>query len=245
MKVFVINLERSPERRLFMRKQFDVLGLSYCFFNAVDGRLLSGEEVNLSCNQRWLKRLAGRAVNKNEIACALSHVYLLRKIVNENIPYALVLEDDAILDPRLPKVLAHFDSFLEAESNSVYLLCDTWAVRRKLVRFVDEFTCAPVLSSAFTHAYVVTNFAAKQLLSVLYPVKNLADCWKWLIDHRVVDVFAVRPSTATQDQCNFESMIWLDGESDLAHGFLKMLRSVYARAMRDHFWSQLPLRLIR
>ena len=38
MKVFVISLKRSPERRRYIEKQLDDLNIKFEFFDAVDGR---------------------------------------------------------------------------------------------------------------------------------------------------------------------------------------------------------------
>ena len=46
---------------------------------------------------------SSRVLNKTEISCALSHIFICKKIVDQNIPYALIFEDDARL----------FDNFSE------------------------------------------------------------------------------------------------------------------------------------
>ena len=44
MKIFIVNLKKSVERRKKMEAQLNALGLSAQFIEAVDGRLMSEEE---------------------------------------------------------------------------------------------------------------------------------------------------------------------------------------------------------
>ncbi len=54
--------------------------------------------------------LGGLPLLDVEFACALSHIKALQMVIDRDLDYALVMEDDAIPDPRLPKYLAgrHF-----------------------------------------------------------------------------------------------------------------------------------------
>ena len=54
-----------------------------------------------------------------EFACALSHIKACRMVVNRNIPYALVLEDDAIPNPDLPEDISGH-RYEDADLTSLY-----------------------------------------------------------------------------------------------------------------------------
>ena len=45
MKIFVINLKRSPDRRVKIEKQLKSLGLEYEIYEGVDGQLLTDEQI--------------------------------------------------------------------------------------------------------------------------------------------------------------------------------------------------------
>ena len=54
MRVFFVNLARRPERRAFMERQFDALGLCAERVDAVDGRSMPPEEREKSVSRfRW------------------------------------------------------------------------------------------------------------------------------------------------------------------------------------------------
>lgn len=97
---WVINLDRRPDRML--RGNFSDKTIR---FPAIDGRKLrlTPDIVKMfsgSKNINW---------NKGVVACALSHISLWMKLVNDksNIASYLVLEDDAVLQPETVDMLNH------------------------------------------------------------------------------------------------------------------------------------------
>jgi hypothetical protein len=81
---FVINLPHSVERRRHMEAQ--VANLDHEFVDAVDGRFLSTEG-----RPKWLRPTI--------LGCTLSHRAVYQRVIDEDLPYALVLEDDMVLPP--------------------------------------------------------------------------------------------------------------------------------------------------
>ncbi|WP_241189797.1 glycosyltransferase family 25 protein [Enterobacter ludwigii] len=101
MKIFIVNLKKSVERRKKMEAQLNALGLSAEFIEAVDGRLMSEEErkgVTANVNYAFLP---------GEIGCALSHQKIYKKMIDEKIGEALILEDDVVLNDDFKNVLEH------------------------------------------------------------------------------------------------------------------------------------------
>ena len=95
MKIQVISLKTSEQRRESIREQFDVLDTEFEFFDAITPdhapEHISGydeDEFAVNC---------GRAATATEIACYASHLALWRRCADEGVPY-LILEDDAQLD---------------------------------------------------------------------------------------------------------------------------------------------------
>lgn len=103
--VLVINLKRSADRRQAIREKLAVLGIAPVFIEGVDG---SGFDVPTHPAYAPTRRLLfiGHHMTPGELGCLLSHRKVCDYIVENKIPAALVLEDDAILSPDLPEVLA-------------------------------------------------------------------------------------------------------------------------------------------
>jgi glycosyl transferase family 25 len=99
--VFVINLERSPHRREYMIKYLAGHGIDARIFPAVDGSRLdvAGLQREGIYDDAVSHQKFSRSLSRNEIACTWSHLRIHRTMVEENIPIAMVLEDDAVFVP--------------------------------------------------------------------------------------------------------------------------------------------------
>jgi glycosyl transferase family 25 len=101
MKLFVINLDRRPDRLARMSEIFDRLGLRFDRVSAVDGSLFSADD---------LKRLRGTdKARPGETACFLSHRECWRRIVDEDLPCAAIFEDDLHIGDGAADLLASDD----------------------------------------------------------------------------------------------------------------------------------------
>lgn len=108
MKVFVISLKRSTERRARIQTLLDSAGIEFEFFDAVDGSVENFKNLDRQRPEKTKKRL-GYALTRNEVACYSSHFSMWEKCVeiNESI---LVLEDNCALTEELPIHLKGFQA---------------------------------------------------------------------------------------------------------------------------------------
>lgn len=109
-KVFVINLDKSKARWESMRAQLEKLSLPYERFSAVDGREISDELLRQHYSAELNRRKYYVDLSKSEIACYISHLRVCEKILSENLDYAIVLEDDVILNGSFAFVPSALDS---------------------------------------------------------------------------------------------------------------------------------------
>lgn len=91
--VFVINLERDVERRAAMERALNGRGITAEFVAAVDGKAL-GEAASDRYDRARCIRIYGVDMLPSEVGCYLSHFSLFERMVADNIPRALILEDD-------------------------------------------------------------------------------------------------------------------------------------------------------
>lgn len=177
-----------------MEMQLQAMGANFEFFDAVDGKLLAHEALAQEYDSRLAQATIGRDLTPGEIGCALSHIAIYRKIITDNLPYALIFEDDALIGSQFQSVLEHILEMVNPNEAKAILFVhaqkySNWSGRKidknhKLVPAVDAF-CA--------HAYLVTQAAAKKLVEALYPVHTVADCWNYLMAHKIIKVMAVVP----------------------------------------------------
>lgn len=205
MKIFAINLDKDVKRRLSLQAQCDRLGLVVEWVRGIYGKQLSRGELQRDYRPHKARRLLGREMTYAEIGCALSHLSIYRRIEAERIPLALILEDDVIFDARLAELLDRLQGRLDAAVPSVVLLSPAIAKSDGGLELADGFSIHAYLAGFYTHAYVVNCLGARALMRALYPVGNVADCWRRLVRHRVVDIQVVLPEVVVQDQAAFGS----------------------------------------
>jgi glycosyl transferase family 25 len=101
MKVYFINLDRSPDRLAWFRNRGEALGLDLVRVPAVDAAKLDAAEM-----ARLTALSSGNSVlSAGEIACLLSHRVVWRRIVEGSDRWAFVAEDDVHLSPEIAKFL--------------------------------------------------------------------------------------------------------------------------------------------
>ena len=114
--VFVISLARAEERRRAVIRELEAANVRYEIVDAVDGRDIRREDFaerleqyhrpEGSCFRLNLGRRPGRRLSLSEIGCYLSHYNLWRRMADDNIPAAVILEDDARLRPGFAAAVA-------------------------------------------------------------------------------------------------------------------------------------------
>lgn len=196
MKIFVISMIGADKRQEQITAQLNRLELEFEFFQAVNGRLLTNEERMQHCDEKWQRRYTGRVFSPGENGCALSHINVYRKIVNENIDKALIFEDDAWITPSLKDILA---SINEQKISFDILLLSECQTGKMVCRF-NYSSVRPFHFGYFTHAYCISKEAAQKMINTLYPIAHVADCWRWLKIHNIVQIYAITPVLVTQNQ---------------------------------------------
>lgn len=111
LSIFIINLQRSVERKAHMQRLCEKLRLNPIFVRAIDGSGIERDDVDKICSKDSVIKTIGRELSANEIGCALSHKGIYQKIVDEGIELALILEDDVDFDKELLDVLNLVDKF--------------------------------------------------------------------------------------------------------------------------------------
>jgi len=94
--VYVINLDRQPERWARLRRNADEIGLILHRVSALDRK----KDFGIALQNEFFGQNSDRVlqVSKGDICCSLSHVRAWREFLNSNAPVAVILEDDALID---------------------------------------------------------------------------------------------------------------------------------------------------
>lgn len=102
MQILLLNLPRSNDRREAMDMQLKALNLSY---NVVSG----GDAQNFTTEERAQyeegKEKGLHTLRPGQFGASLAHIRAAEYVVNNNLDYALVLEDDVTIAPELVRIL--------------------------------------------------------------------------------------------------------------------------------------------
>ena len=111
--VFLINLDRSPERLALATENFAKVGMS---FQRVAGFDASKEDVSLcEIDQPAFTKIHGRkSIRKGEIGVYQSHLRAINSFLESDKDFAIILEDDAL---PLPHAISTIAQLIEWESD--------------------------------------------------------------------------------------------------------------------------------
>jgi glycosyl transferase family 25 len=237
LPVFVLNLAQQSARREFMQQQLRALNIDPIIWPGVDGRALSADEMARHYDDARAQE-SSRAMTPGEVGCALGHLGIYRRIVEQQLPYALVLEDDAAVGRDTLDVLAALDAVMKTERPTVALLVHIshvrgwWSSRRlsprhRLVR-IWKGSCA--------HGYVLNRAAAAYLAETQYPIYVCADKWTRFRNSPDIDVWAVTPPCIGKSVFAYNSSA-LEADRRALKNRLKKRRTAAERL--DALWRRL------
>lgn len=199
MKVFLINLDKNPDRLAAADAQLKRLGVEYERFPAVYGKALSEEEKRRAVNRfRWWCAV-GRTIRDGEIGCALSHYAIYRRMVEERIPMACVLEDDVLLEDAFPDQLRRVEAWVRPGEPQVVLLSNHTQERHM------DAGVFPAKSDMFAEGYVLTGCAAQRLLGANLPMQVPCDHWGRWVRSGAIRLYHAFPTVCAQNRRDFAS----------------------------------------
>lgn len=104
MRAYIINLDAAPERWSFIETVFAKTQIGLCRVPAIDGNTLcSPDGVYSESRYRWFH---GRETNNLELGCYLSHLKALETFLSTDEEFAIIGEDDIVINQDLEAVLA-------------------------------------------------------------------------------------------------------------------------------------------
>ena len=180
--VFYINLDDNIERNKNIIENINKVGFTnYEKISAVDTRTI--EKVNkyknmidsnsykdLLENNKSHKRKYHEDLTNGSIGCFLSHLKIYQKIVDNNIPMAIILEDDCVFNLDKEKFWNQINKINMPQDTDMIILSGIFKKFSKINENVGKFKRFYLL-----HFYVVTNSGAKKLLENLKIIQYQID----------------------------------------------------------------------
>lgn len=194
LKTWVINLDRNTDRLAFMTGQLERFGIPFERFSGIIGTDFRGAALRKVFHPvRSLIALRKR-MTLEQLGDTLSHLALYRRMIDGNIPAALIFEDDSALAPFFPQQLADVEKVLDPEKPQVFLF-DGYGAK---IPADAPPGIRPETKGWCTDAYVCTLAAARLLVAKNEPVIVVCDAWKRFRRWFGLELYRVIPSACAQ-----------------------------------------------
>lgn len=206
IKTYVINLAKDKDRKEYMEELLSLCSyLDVEFIEAVYGKELVTSEIPMVFDSEKSYKRYGRYCDLGEIGCTLSHRKIYKKIVEQRIDYALILEDDISIKGDLENTLLSLDEYMQQKQTKIVLLSGGYTYCSK--KRYDGIKLAKVYDANYTHSYLISNSAAQVLLEDEVP-GIFADDWIYISKKKIL-VEAVYPHVIDQNRDGrFVSNVW-------------------------------------
>lgn len=204
-KVFVINLERCPDRKQHIIDQLE--GVQYEFIAGIDGMTLNMSQLIEEgiWDRDRCERTIRRGIHMGEVGCAMAHMKIYRKMVDENISNALILEDD--IEIYHESIEAHLEeaiSQLPAKWDLLYLGYQ----QDSRLKYSSNLKRASIHDGAF--GYSLTLPGAKKIIKSHTPMYHNADgILNRMCQMNDFSAFIISPRLLEYTK-KFKSSIWYD-----------------------------------
>ncbi len=197
MKIFVISLNSSLERRKKIIMQMTEHSLDFTFFDAINGATEHPPILNDYSNEKRLAK-KGYSLNPGELGCFASHYSLWQKCFLLNEPI-VILEDDIHFNEHLNTILVCIEKYIH-QLGLVRLSRTLKPSFIKLFSMPNESMMVKYTKPAKGGmGYVLSPKAAKKLINKTKDWHDPADDFlekEWLHN---VKIFGVEPPCLTHD----------------------------------------------
>lgn len=233
VKYFVISLKNQEARRNNIRTLLEQQNVDFEFFDATYGKEMTPEEQKLcSTESQTILTMKGnrKVLIEDELApsekgCAMSHLRLYQHIIDKDLDYAVIMEDDIVPNQYAFEAIEHLDAIKErwdvVNFSFDYGIKSLPCARKYYYKEDKSFyfqrlgmrnnTLDAIFNRRrfiiYTALYVISKTACKRLIDIGYPVRLPADYLLGMIGYNNLKTFTVEPKYKFFSFGEFESNI--------------------------------------
>lgn len=240
--IFIVSLPQS-NRRYDINKKLSKYSFQY--EDAIYGKILGEQYLQELNNHQWIKNNYRRDLTFGEVGCALSHRNIYKKIIDQNIPWAIIFEDDiSIKHPFYDVLLNNIDKF---NPNDLYILgaqeglaCNDYVILSNknsinlngFIKFNKTIDSERYIYR--TAAYLISKKVAENILNFTEKKFCLADDWSCFKKHNLFNELYMSDFISHPFDLNQQSLLELERSSKIKKNWkmrypliYKILKKVY------------------
>lgn len=180
------------------------------WFEAVDGRIMTANEI-ASHFDAARAEIAYGPMARAEIGTTLSHLGIYRQMIAQNIPCAVILEDDVLLAEDFSDLLDDerglASAFTAEQSVMVQLTHVERGYRAGTIQLGRREIVRPHGGVWLASGYFITLAAAKRMVEALYPVWMVADHWRVFERAGMLTLYTLTPNAVWESPLSLVSDI--------------------------------------
>ncbi|NOH55556.1 glycosyltransferase family 25 protein [Vibrio coralliilyticus] len=237
MKIYVINLPQSNDRRNSINEQFQRFdSLDYELFTAVDGNYMP-DALQRKVNDEHRIIWRSRPLTRGEKGVYASNYLLWKKCVELNEPI-VIAEDDIKLNDNFQQSIELASSFIDQGFDYIRLAKNLTSAPTRNVPKNKHIEYILDNQSGSTICYAISPNGAKKLL-------DASDVWLCSVDNFVGEAYRTKlPCIALTPHCctisEFNSTIQKESKTRV-HIMFKLTRELYRfyRFLKLQLWNRL------
>lgn len=223
MKVYVVSLIESSRR---LNISNELRNIPFQYLDAVYGKDLGEKYVETINSQQWVKERYKRALTYGEIGCSLSHLKIYKDMLDKDIPWAIIFEDDiSVKSPFYDVLLNNIDKF---NPNDLYILgaqeglaCNDYVIlsNKNSINLNDFIKFNKTIDSERyiyrTAAYLISKKVAENILNFTEKKFCLADDWSCFKKHNLFNELYMSDFISHPVDLNHQSLLELERSSKM------------------------------
>lgn len=198
MQIQVISLATALERRNHIQNEFGKQKVEFDFFDALtpDKAEVLSKELGLNYTENRL--------SAGELACFMSHVALWKKMLDENIPYMTIFEDDVYLGENANLILNSNDWITKGiEIIKLEAFAPKVIIGQKIeINGIDRFLAPLQHKNLGTAGYLISKKAARAYFDFvkgnsLIPLDEMM--FEMFLNLRIMPIHQLMPAICIQE----------------------------------------------
>lgn len=198
--VYIVSLRRDISRRSKIAADLTRIGVDFIFFDAVDAK----DECNSQILNAMKNSGDGSSMTNGELACTLSHQRIYQKMVAQGIEWAVILEDDVVVDDRFKDLWLSLNQgeYKNLYCDNIYLLGGQKGLHEYPVLATSIISKLKIGKINFrrvnyninkirrTCCYLLSNSMSRDLLALTENYGTYrADSWKLMYNRGIIKDF--------------------------------------------------------
>ena len=199
MNIFVISLENSISRQKHIKYEFSKEKILFSFFKAVTPKDINHVSKLLDID------VSNADLTDGEKACFLSHASLWKKVIDENLDYICIFEDDIYLGKNINNFLLDISCYpkdfdiIKLESFHNPILIDSTFKKQVFNRYLYKL----VSRNLGAAGYILSRNCAEKLIYYFHSSKKFEAVdhflFETLVYNKNYNIFHIEPSICKQD----------------------------------------------